>query len=189
MSFKVVCGLCSQVFAVSSNIILEASRGGNRRSKRHALDIAGQDFVLCSATIFLLLVMTKSQRMRTSFRVLWKFKTVGLCKSHIIGGQNECHQMTRWQKVQTRIIRLHFLHAVFFSESPKEFWLHMCQACIIATRRFELRPPLVTNNHPSFRAVNVNTGGPTTVLISSLSIIITFCTDDLLRNSAPDYES
>ena len=49
----------SQVFAVSSNIILDASRGGNRRSKRHALDIAGQDFVLCSATIFLLLVMTK----------------------------------------------------------------------------------------------------------------------------------
>lgn len=43
----------SQVFAVSSNIILEASRGGNRRSKRHALDITGQDFVLCSAKIFL----------------------------------------------------------------------------------------------------------------------------------------
>ena len=77
----------------------------------------------------------------------------------------------------------------FFGESPKEFWLHMCQACIIATRRFELRPPLVTNNHPSFRTVNVNTGGPTTVLISSLSLIIAFCTDDLLRNSAPDYES
>ena len=79
------------------------------------------------------------------------------------------------------------LSAVFFRESPNEFWLHMRQACIIATRRFELRPP--TSNHPSFRAVNVNTGGPTTVLISSLSIIITFCTDELLRNSPPDYES
>ena len=76
---------------------------------------------------------------------------------------------------------------IFFLESPNEFWLHMRQACIIATRRFELRPP--TSNHPSFRAVNVNTGGPTTVLISSLSIIITFCTDELLRNSLPDYES
>ena len=94
MSFKVVCGLCSQVFAVSSNIILEASRGGNRRSKGHALDITVQD--LCSTTIFLLLIVTKSYRMRTNFRVLWKVKTVGLCKSHIIGGQNECHQMTRW---------------------------------------------------------------------------------------------
>ena len=77
------------------------------------------------------------------------------------------------------------LSAVFFRESPNEFWLHMRQACIIATRRFELRPP--TSNHPSFREVNVNTGGPTTVLI--LSIIITFCTDELLRNSPPDYES
>ena len=66
-------------------------------------------------------------------------------------------------------------------------YMHMRQACIIATRRFELRPP--TSNHPSFRAVNVNTGGPTTVLISSLSIVITFCTDELLRNSLPDYES
>ena len=96
MSFKVLCGLCSQVFVVSSNIILEASRGGNRRSKGHALDITVQDFVLCSTTIFLLLIVTKSYRMRTSFRVLWKVKTVGLCKSHIIGGQNECHEMTRW---------------------------------------------------------------------------------------------
>ena len=77
----------------------------------------------------------------------------------------------------------------FFSESPNEFWLQMCQACIIATRRFELRPSLVTSNRPSFRAVNVNTGGPTTVLISSLSIVFTFCTDEFLRNSPPDYES
>ena len=90
MSFKVLCGLFSQVFVVSSNIILEASRGGNRRSKGHALDITVQDFVLCSTTIFLLLIVTKSYRMRTSFRVLWKVITVGLCKSHIIGGQNEC---------------------------------------------------------------------------------------------------
>lgn len=31
MSFKVVCGLFSQAVIVSSNIILEASRGGNPR--------------------------------------------------------------------------------------------------------------------------------------------------------------
>lgn len=188
MSFKVVCGLFSQVFVVSSNIILEASRG-QPQIERTCIRYYCTGLCLVFYTIFLLLIMTKSQRMRTSFRVLWKVKTVGLCKSHIIEGQNECHQMTRWQKVQTRIIRLHFLHAVFFGESPKEFWLHMCQACIIAARRLELRPPPLTSNHPSFRAVNVNTGGPTTVLIPSLSIIITFCTDELLRNSPPDYES
>lgn len=47
MSFKVVCGLFSQVFVVSSNITLEASRGGDRRLKGHALDITVQDFAFC----------------------------------------------------------------------------------------------------------------------------------------------
>ena len=47
----------------------------------------------------------------------------------------------------------------FFRESPNEFCLYACLACIIATRSFELRASLVTSNHPSFRAAIVKTGG------------------------------